>query len=70
LRAAAGAGYVNPVVAVMLGWAVLSEEITGSIVMGSLAILLSVAFILRREHPRPNDSLSAGASAGATRLFR
>jgi drug/metabolite transporter (DMT)-like permease len=44
--------YVNPVVAVVLGWALLSEEITGPIVVGSLAILVSVAFILRREKPR------------------
>jgi drug/metabolite transporter (DMT)-like permease len=41
--------YANPVVAVLLGWVVLSEEITGIIVAGSFAILLSVAFILRRE---------------------
>jgi drug/metabolite transporter (DMT)-like permease len=41
--------YVNPVVAVLLGWALLSEEITGPIVLGSLAILISVALILRRE---------------------
>jgi drug/metabolite transporter (DMT)-like permease len=40
--------YVNPVVAVVLGWALLSEEITGPIVLGSLAVLLSVAFILLR----------------------
>jgi drug/metabolite transporter (DMT)-like permease len=44
--------YVNPVVAVLLGWAILSEEITGTISAGSLAILLSVAFILRKEEPR------------------
>jgi drug/metabolite transporter (DMT)-like permease len=41
--------YVNPLVAVVLGWALLSEEITGPILLGSLAILISVAFILRRE---------------------
>jgi drug/metabolite transporter (DMT)-like permease len=51
--------YVNPVVAVVLGWAILSEEITAPIVVGSLAILVSVAFILRREEPR-------SAAAGVT----
>jgi drug/metabolite transporter (DMT)-like permease len=43
--------YVNPVVAVFLGWALLSEEVTTAIVAGALAILLSVAFIVRRQEP-------------------
>lgn len=43
--------YVNPVVAVVLGWAVLSEEITATIVAGSAAILVAVGFIARREQP-------------------
>jgi len=51
--------YVNPVVAVILGWALLSEEITEPIVLGSLAVLLSVAFILRREQPRAGGSRHA-----------
>lgn len=52
--------YVNPLVAVVLGWAILSEEITEPILWGSLAILLSVAFILRREQPRAGGSRHAG----------
>jgi drug/metabolite transporter (DMT)-like permease len=41
--------YVNPVVAVLAGWALLSEEITPRIAIGATAILMSVAFVIRSE---------------------
>jgi drug/metabolite transporter (DMT)-like permease len=41
--------YVNPVIAVFLGWIVLSEEITGFVLAGAAVIVSSVAFIVRRE---------------------
>jgi drug/metabolite transporter (DMT)-like permease len=41
--------YVNPVVAVLAGWALLSEEITPRIAVGAAAILVSVAFVMRSE---------------------
>jgi drug/metabolite transporter (DMT)-like permease len=41
--------YVNPVVAVLLGWAVLSEDLTPSILVGSAIVVASVAFVIRRE---------------------
>ena len=41
--------YVNPVVAVFLGWLILSEEITLMIGIGALLIIASVAFIVRNE---------------------
>jgi drug/metabolite transporter (DMT)-like permease len=41
--------YVNPVVAVFLGWAILSEEITLAVVVGTAAIVFSVATVVRRE---------------------
>ncbi|HKF80512.1 MAG TPA: EamA family transporter [Thermoleophilaceae bacterium] len=44
--------YVNPVIAILLGWAILSEEITGFVVAGALAIVLSVAAVVRREGER------------------
>jgi drug/metabolite transporter (DMT)-like permease len=44
--------YVNPLVAVLLGWALLSEEITTAIVGGALAILTSVALIVRKDQPQ------------------
>jgi drug/metabolite transporter (DMT)-like permease len=44
--------YVNPVIAIVLGWAILSEEITLAVVAGALAIVLSVAAVVRREGER------------------
>jgi drug/metabolite transporter (DMT)-like permease len=41
--------YVNPVVAVFLGWAILSEEITLTVAIGTVAIVVSVATVVRRE---------------------
>lgn len=41
--------YVNPVIAVFLGWAVLSEEITAFVLAGAAVIVSSVAFIVRKE---------------------
>ena len=40
--------YVNPVIAVALGAVILSEEITGAVVLGALAIVASVAAVVRR----------------------
>ena len=41
--------YVNPVVAIFLGWAILSEHITATIVAGAAVVVASVATIVRRE---------------------
>jgi drug/metabolite transporter (DMT)-like permease len=41
--------YVNPVVAVFLGWAVLSEDVTPTLVAGAAAIVASVALVVRAE---------------------
>jgi drug/metabolite transporter (DMT)-like permease len=41
--------YVNPVIAIFLGWAVLSEHVTGTIVAGAAIVVASVAAIVRRE---------------------
>jgi drug/metabolite transporter (DMT)-like permease len=41
--------YVNPVIAVALGALVLSEEITLTVLVGTAAIVLSVAAVVRRE---------------------
>jgi drug/metabolite transporter (DMT)-like permease len=38
--------YVNPVVAVLLGWAFLSERITGRTLLGGAVIVLGVALII------------------------
>jgi drug/metabolite transporter (DMT)-like permease len=41
--------YVNPMVAVFLGWLVLSEEVTATIVGGAVVILSSVALIVGKD---------------------
>jgi drug/metabolite transporter (DMT)-like permease len=41
--------YVNPVIAVFLGWAILSEQITPSILVGAAIIVASVALVVRQE---------------------
>jgi drug/metabolite transporter (DMT)-like permease len=41
--------YVNPVIAVMLGAVVLSEEVTVVVLAGAAAIVLSVATVVREE---------------------
>ena len=49
--------YVNPVIAVFLGWAILEEEVTSAVAAGAALIVLSVATVVRRE---------TSASAAAT----
>jgi drug/metabolite transporter (DMT)-like permease len=41
--------YVNPVIAVLLGWAILSESVSWATVAGAALIVSSVAFTLRHE---------------------
>ncbi|WP_326646493.1 EamA family transporter [Streptosporangium sp. NBC_01755] len=49
--------YVNPVVAVVLGALVLSEEVTGSMIAGGMVIVLGVALVVsterRKKKPEP-----------------
>jgi drug/metabolite transporter (DMT)-like permease len=47
--------YVNPVVAVAIGWALLDEEITAAMAVGAVAVLASVALIVR-DRPRAGRS--------------
>jgi drug/metabolite transporter (DMT)-like permease len=53
--------YVNPVVAVLLGWAVLSEPISLAIVVGGGIVVASVVLIVSSER-RP-DEIHVGDSA-------
>lgn len=41
--------YVNPVIAVFLGWLILSEPVTAIIALAAAVIVASVAFIVRKE---------------------
>ncbi len=64
--------YVNPVIAIFLGWLILSESITTSILVGAAVIVSSVAFIVSKESaaPRPEaddaDAPAEAALAGAS----
>jgi drug/metabolite transporter (DMT)-like permease len=60
--------YVNPVIAIFLGWAILSERITAIMLVGAAIIVASVAFIVRKEsEPEIKDDTTevAPALAGA-----
>ena len=48
--------YVNPLVAVLLGWALLSEQLTVGTAAGAALIVVSVAAIVRRESAPPEDA--------------
>src|SRR3954471_19574414 len=41
--------YVNPVIAIFLGWAILSENVTATMLVGAVVIVCSVAATVRRE---------------------
>lgn len=45
--------YVNPVVAIFLGWAILSEDITPLVLVAAAIVLSSVAVIVRRDQQAP-----------------
>lgn len=60
--------YVNPVVAIFLGWAFLNESITPNTLLGAAVIVGSVAFIVRKEAkperaPEPGVALAGAESA-------
>jgi len=60
--------YVNPVVAIFLGWIILDEAVTSTTLIGAAVIVASVAFIVRKES-QPSaevDRVPAPAGAGTS----
>ena len=57
--------YVNPLVAVLLGWALLSEQLSVGTLAGAALIVASVAAIVRRESrpAEPQTRARAGPRA-------
>jgi drug/metabolite transporter (DMT)-like permease len=55
-RAASSYAYVNPLVAVFLGWAFLSEPVTATTLVASLLIVAAVAVLLATSRQRPNGA--------------
>jgi drug/metabolite transporter (DMT)-like permease len=56
---AATYAYVNPVIAVFLGWSFVDEPLTATTVIGTLVIVASVALVIRQEavgHPAADDA--------------
>ena len=44
--------YVNPLVAIVLGWLILDEVVTSTTIVGATIIVASVALVVRTESPR------------------
>jgi drug/metabolite transporter (DMT)-like permease len=55
--------FVNPVVAVLLGWAILGEDVTTTVVVGAGVIVASVAFVVRQETTKPETASAAPTTA-------
>ncbi len=53
--------YVNPVVALFLGWLILDEAITLNIMIGAAIIVAAVAWIIRMESVVARDAAAADA---------
>ncbi|MBZ5738399.1 EamA family transporter [Nocardioides mangrovi] len=56
--------YVNPVVAVLLGWAILAEPLGAPVLVGGGIVVSAVVLIVTAER-RPSDPLSEGAPVTA-----
>ncbi len=54
--------YVNPVVAVFLGWLVLSEAVTVPVLVGGGVVVLAVALVITAERPRRRPETVAASS--------
>lgn len=62
---AATYAYVNPVIALFLGWCILDEPITPAIVAGSAIVLVGVALVTTARVPLPAATASAVDPADA-----
>lgn len=58
--------YVNPVIAIALGWMILDEQMTPTMLGAAAIIIASVAMIIRRETgPAPTERQVAAVPAGS-----
>jgi drug/metabolite transporter (DMT)-like permease len=55
--------YVNPVVAVLLGWAILGEAVTARMLMAGAVIVAAVALIVSAS-PAPAEATDQGLEPG------
>ncbi len=56
--------YVNPVVAIVLGWAIVGEEVNLTMVVGGAMIVLAVGVVIRTE-TRPHEAVAAAEAPPA-----
>ena len=54
--------YVNPVVAVFLGWWILSEPVTAAVLLGGGVVVLAVALVITAERPSKRVEALAACS--------
>lgn len=47
--------YVNPVVAVALGWLFLGESVTWPVAIGGLVVLVAVGMVMAERHHKPDE---------------
>ncbi len=57
--------YVNPVVAILLGWLILSERMTSTTLIAAAVIVGSVAFVVRGETSPSSEEECSAIQAGA-----
>ncbi|GAA1270479.1 drug/metabolite exporter YedA [Sphaerisporangium rubeum] len=62
--------YVNPVVAVLLGFVVLHEAVTAQMLAGGLVIIVGVALVVSTERHRKRPEAPPAAEPGAAELSR
>lgn len=62
--------YVNPVVAVLLGWWLLNEPLTARVLAAAAIIVLAVAVITTGKRPQPAPSTDAEGDAGGATIVR
>ncbi|WP_166345460.1 EamA family transporter [Phytoactinopolyspora limicola] len=59
--------YVNPVVAVLLGWAILSEPVTGIVILGGALLVGGVALVVSAERRPPRAAVANSTTSRRSR---
>lgn len=59
--------YVNPVVAVFLGWVILSERVTPIVFIGGAFVVAGVAMVVRGERPQPSPAATSSEESSVSR---
>jgi drug/metabolite transporter (DMT)-like permease len=59
--------YVNPLIAVLLGWAIAGESMTAQMLVGAAVVIGSVALVTSRSKPEIKPQQSAARRPGEAR---